>query len=149
MNQPLPEKSTSIQRALEFLKRDRPLRAEEACRDYLKQHPGWADHLRLLSLALIKQDRAVEAEAQIRFALSLEPEFPQLYEDLGSALFMQSKFEEAIPEFEKAIQLQPALALAHRKLGQALVAVGRDADDRNLGMPLEQLLSALRVHSRQ
>jgi tetratricopeptide (TPR) repeat protein len=131
MKQGVPEKATNIQRAIEFLKHNRPLRAEEACRDYLDQNPGDTDHIRLLGLALMKQNRAAEAEEQLRFALSLEPEFPQLHEDLGSALAMQSRFEEAIPEFEKAIQLQPALPLAQKKLGQALAAVGRgeEADE--------------------
>lgn len=125
MKQALPEKDTNIRRAIDYLRHNRPLRAEEACRDYLDQNPGDTDHIRLLGLALMKQNRAVEAEEQLRFALTLEPEFPQLHEDLGSALAMQSRFEEAIPEFEKAIQLQPALPLAQKKLGQALAAAGR------------------------
>ncbi len=131
MNNALPEKDANIQQAIDYLRRNRPLRAEEACRDYLDQNPGCTDHIRLLGLALIKQNRTAEAEEQLRFALSLEPEFPQLHEDLGSVLAMQSRFEEAIPAFEKAIQLQPALPLAQKKLGQALAAVGRgeDADE--------------------
>ena len=128
MHQPLPEKDASIQKALDYMRRNRPLRAEESCRDYLNQHPGCADHLRLLGHALMKQNRLSEAEEQLRFGLSLAPDFPQLHEDLGSVLAMQSKYEEAIPELEKAIQLQPALPLAHRKLGQALAAVGRGAE---------------------
>ena len=128
MSPALPEKDANIHRALDFLKRNRPLRAEESCRDYLNKYPGCADHIRLLSLALMKQNRAPEAEEQLRFALSLDPDFPQLHEDLGSALVMQSKFEEAVPEFEKAIQLQPALPQAQKKLGQALAAVGRSKD---------------------
>jgi tetratricopeptide (TPR) repeat protein len=128
MKQAVSEKEANIQRAIGYLRRERPLRAEEACRDYLEQNPGCTDHIRLLSLALIKQNRVAEAEEQLRFALSLDPEFPQLHEDLGSALALQSRFEEAIPEFEKAIQLQPALPLAQKKLGQALAAVGRGAE---------------------
>ena len=131
MKQATSEKNDNIRRALDYLKRDRPLRAEEACRDYLDKHPGCSDHIRLLSLALMKQNRPAEAEEQLRFALSMDPDFPQLHEDLGSALAMQHKLEEAIPEFEKAIRLQPALPLAQKKLGQALAAVGRgkDADE--------------------
>ena len=30
----------SIHKALGFLRNDRPLRAEEICRDYLAEHPG-------------------------------------------------------------------------------------------------------------
>ena len=121
-------KAASINLAIGFIKRKRPLRAEEVCRDYLEQNPGCTDHHRLLSHALIKQNRLEEAESQLRFALSLDPDFPQLHEDLGSALAMQSRFQEAIPEFERAIQLQPALPLAHKKLGKALIAVGRGAE---------------------
>ena len=131
MNQAVSEKEASVEKSLDFLRRDRPLRAEEVCRDYLAEHPGCTDHLRLLGTALMKQNRSAEAEQQLRFALTLDPGFPQLYEDLGSALAMQSKFEESIPMFEKAIQLQPALPLAQKKLGRALVAAGRgdEADE--------------------
>jgi len=131
MNQSLLEKDASIQQALAYLKRDRPLRAEEACRDYIAAHPGCADHIRLLGQALMKQNRASEAEEQLRFALTLRPDFPQLHEDLGSALAMQANYDEAIPAFERAIELQPALPLAQRKLGQALIAAGRgeEADE--------------------
>jgi len=128
MNQTLPEKDANIQQALDYLRHNRPLRAEEACRDYLNKNPGCTDHIRLLSLALMKQNRVAEAEEQLRFALSLNPDFPQLHEDLGSALALQSRFDEAIPEFEKAIQLQPALPLAQRKLGHALAAAGRGVE---------------------
>ena len=121
-------KAASINSAIGFMKQNRPLRAEEVCRDYLHQNPGCTDHLRLLSHSLMKQERLPEAEAQLRFALSLNPDFPQLHEDLGSALAMQSRFDEAIPEFERAIQLQPKLPLAHKKLGKALAAVGRGAE---------------------
>lgn len=131
MKQALPDKEANIRRAIDYLKRDRPLRAEEACRDYLDQNPGDTDHIRLLSLALTRQNRVAEAEEHLRLALSLEPEFPQLHEDLGSVLAMQCRFEEAIPEFQKAIRLQPALPLAQKKLGQALAAAGRgqEADE--------------------
>jgi tetratricopeptide (TPR) repeat protein len=131
MNEAANPKDNSISRAIGFMRANRPLRAEELCRDYLGQNPGCADHLRLLGHALMKQNRFAEAEEQLRFALSLDPDFPQLHEDLGSVLAMQQRFEEAIPELERAIELQPALPLAHKKLGQALVAVGRgrDADE--------------------
>jgi len=122
------EKEPSIRRALDFLRNRRPLRTEEICRDYLFEHPGCTDHMRLLAHALLKQNRVAEAEEQLRFALSLEPDFPQLHEDLGSALAVQSRFEEAIPEFERALELQPALPLVRKKLGQALVAVGRGSE---------------------
>ena len=39
MSQALPEKDLSIEKALDYLRRDRPLRAEEVCRDYLAKHP--------------------------------------------------------------------------------------------------------------
>lgn len=131
MNAVEDSKERSIQRAIEFVRANRPLRAEELCRDYLARHPGCTDHLRLLGHALMKQGRLVEAEKQLRFALSCKPDFPQLHEDLGSVLAMQSRFDEAIPELERAVKLEPTLALAHKKLGQALVAVGRgeDADE--------------------
>jgi tetratricopeptide (TPR) repeat protein len=132
MNNPLPEKDSSIRRGLEFIRHNRPLRTEEVCRDYLLNHPGCADHMRLLGLALVKQKRIGEAEEQLRTALQIEPDFPQLHEDLGSALVMQSKFEEAIPEFERAIQLQPTLPDVERKLGEALLAVGRTEEAEKL-----------------
>ena len=101
------DKEASIQSALSAMRNNRPLRAEETCRDYLLMHPGCIDHLRLLGHALMKQDRLKEAEEQLRLALSLNADFPQLYEDLGSVLAMNGNYEEAIPLFEKAIRLEP------------------------------------------
>ena len=75
MTQELPTKDANIHRALDYLKDNRPLRAEEACRDYLDEHPGCSDHMRLLGLALMNQNRAVEAEEQLRFALDLQARF--------------------------------------------------------------------------
>ena len=131
MNEAATPKDKSIAQAISFMRTNRPLRAEELCRDYLSQNPGCTEHLRLLSHALMKQKRFTEAEEKLRFAISLSPDYPQLHEDLGSVFAMQSRYEEAIPELEKAIQLQPALPLAHKKLGQALAAVGRgkEADE--------------------
>ena len=128
MNETTTPKDKSIAQAISFMRTNRPLRAEELCRDYLSQNPGCTEHLRLLSHALMKQRRFTEAEEKLRFAISLSPDYPQLHEDLGSAFAMQSRYEEAIPELEKAIQLQPALPLAHKKLGQALAAVGRGTE---------------------
>jgi len=122
------EKDVSLSRAIQEMKDNRPIRAEETCRDYLLTNPGCTDHLRLLGNALMKQHRLPEAEKQLRFALSLNSEIPQLHEDLGSVLALQSRFDDAIPMFEKAIQQDPRLPLAHKKLGQALVAVGRGSD---------------------
>ena len=118
-------RAESAASALEALRSNRPLRAEEICRDFLVTNPGCKDHLRLLGHALMKQYRLPEAEEQIRFALSLDPDFPQLHEDLGSVLALQERYEEAIPSFEKAISLEPRLPIAHKKLGQALAALGR------------------------
>ncbi|MGI9271906.1 MAG: tetratricopeptide repeat-containing sulfotransferase family protein [Woeseiaceae bacterium] len=122
------QKEQSIQSALAFMREQRPLRAEEICRDYLNKHPGCVDHLRLLGHTLTKQKRLDEAEKQLRFAISMDEKFPQLYEDLGSVLSMQGKHAEAIELFERAIRLEPGLPLIHKKLGQALTAVGRGAD---------------------
>jgi tetratricopeptide (TPR) repeat protein len=134
MNQPAPETIKSLQSAVQALKGNRPLRAEEICRDHLLLNAGSVDHMRVLGQALMKQGRMHDAEAQLREALILKPDFPQLYEDLASVLALQQRFEEAIPLFEKAIRLEPRLPLAHKKLGQALVAVGRghDADQQFL-----------------
>ena len=125
------EKEQSIERGLDFMRADRPLRTEELCRDYLQENPGCVDHLRLLGHTLTKQRRYEEAEKQLRFALSLEQNYPQLHEDLGSILSLRGQYEEAIGEFERAIRLEPGLPLVHKKLGQALMSAGRgdEADE--------------------
>lgn len=78
MNQPSTDKDQSIKQAIGFLRSNRPLRAEEVCRNYLNDSPGCIEHLRLLSHALMKQDRLSEAEEKLRFAVSLSPKYPQL-----------------------------------------------------------------------
>ncbi len=123
-----PNQEDSLSAAAAAMKANRPLRAEEICRDYLFDHPGSAQHMRLLAHALMKQNRLAEAEEQLRFAIELRPNFPQLHEDLGSVLGLQRRFEEAIPSLEKAIELEPNLPLAHKKLGRALAAAGRGAE---------------------
>jgi tetratricopeptide (TPR) repeat protein len=124
-------RNASIAAALEALRINRPLRAEEICREYLNRSPGSVEHLRLLGHALGKQSRYEEAERTVRLALSLQPDFPHLHEDLGSVLALQQRFEEAVPCFRRAIELEPRLPLAHKKLGEALVALdrGREADE--------------------
>ncbi len=126
-----PLKEESIAAALEALRVNRPLRAEEICRDYLLRSPGCVEHLRLLGHALVKQSRYPEASQTIRLAISLRPDFPHLHEDLGSVLALQQRFSEAVPCFEQAIRLEPRLPLAHKKLGEALAALGRgrEADE--------------------
>ena len=122
------DRTASIRAAVDALRSNRPLRAEEICRDYLLLNPGSAEHHRLLTHALMKQNRLTEAESQARFALSLAPDAPLLHEDLGSVLSMQKRFDDAIPFLEKSLQLEPNLPLARKKLGQALAAVGRGAE---------------------
>jgi tetratricopeptide (TPR) repeat protein len=121
----------SIATALDALQNNRPLRAEEICREFLDRNPGSVDHLRLLGNALSRQSRLEEAERTIRLALSLKPDFPHLHEDLGSVLALQRRFEEAVPCFRRAIELEPRLALAHKKLGEALAELnrGQEADE--------------------
>ena len=123
---PLPAaREDSIRAALEALRANRPLRAEEICRHYLDGNPGSVEHLRLLGHALSKQSRYAEAEQTVRVALSLRPDFPHLHEDLGSVLALQDRHEEAVPHFQRAIQLEPRLPLAQKKLGQSLATLGR------------------------
>jgi len=121
----------TLHAAVGAMRANRPLRAEEICRDHLVTHPGSVAHLRLLGHALLKQKRLVEAEEQLRFALSLEPNNPHLHEDLGSVLALQERYDDAIPIFESAIAIEPKLPLVHKKLGQALAAIGRagEADE--------------------
>jgi len=123
-----PGKEASIGAAVAAMRANRPLRAEEICRDYLVLNPGSAEHLRVLAHALMKQNRLDEASEQLRFALKLDPQNPHLHEDVGSVLALQKRFEEALPWLEKAIALEPRLPLAHKKLGQALAALGRGSE---------------------
>ena len=125
------EQQSNIQQAIGYLKDNRPLRAEELCRDYLNQHPGCAHHLRLLANALAVQKRLAEAETTLRDAIQLEPQFPHLYEDLGGILAQQSQFNDAVTAFQKAIELQPSLPNIHKKLGVALAALGHTEEADN------------------
>jgi tetratricopeptide (TPR) repeat protein len=131
MRQASVKQDESIASAVAAMRANRPLRAEEICRDYLMLKPGCKEHLRLLGHALMKQNRLEEADQQIRLALALDPESPFLMEDIGSIFAMQGRYPEAIPWFEGAIKLEPRLPLVHKKLGQALAAIGKgkEADE--------------------
>ena len=122
----------SIRQAIAAMKANRPLRAEEICRDYLLMDPGSVQHLSLLGRALAKQGRLDEAASQVDQAIALAPDVPLLYEDLGSVRAQQGRYDDAITLFQKAIRLDPRAPTAHRKLGRALAAAGRgDAADRH------------------
>ena len=110
------------------MKENRPLRAEEICRDHLHMDPGSVQHLAMLGRALAKQGRFDEAAAQVDQAIDLAPELPLLYEDLGAVRLHQGRREDAIRLFHKAIRLNPRQASAHRKLGEALAAEGRGVE---------------------
>lgn len=117
----MPESAASIRRAVAAMKANRPLRAEEICRDHLNMDPGSIQHLALLGRALAKQGRYDEAAARLNEAIGLAPDMPLLYEDLGSVRAYQDRRDDAIGLFEKAIRLDPRQPSAHRKLGEALV----------------------------
>ncbi len=119
------DREDSLRAAARALQANRPLRAEEICRDFLLDRPGCAEHLRLLAQALSRQNRLEEAEEQLRFAIELRPAQPHLHEDLGTTLALQGRAEEAVPCFEKAIELDPTLPQPHKKLGRVLAALGR------------------------
>ena len=126
------ESRDSIGRAIAAMKANRPLRAEEICRDHLLMDPASVQHLALLGRSLAKQGRLEEAATEIDRAIALSPELPLLHEDLGSVRSSQGRHEEAIGLFKKALHLEPRLASAHRKLGAALAAIGRgDEADRH------------------
>ena len=72
-----------MQSAVQAMKNNRPLRAEEVCRNYLLKNPGCADHPRLPGHALMKQDRLKESKKQLQLAITLKPDFPQLKELLN------------------------------------------------------------------
>lgn len=118
----------SLERAIQALRGNRPLVAEEICRDYLLLHPGSLDHLRLLGHSLTRQRRFGEAEAQIRAAIALHDDYPQLHQDLGSVLASQGRRAEAIAQFERALRIEPSLQLARKLLAQALASSGRGAE---------------------
>lgn len=106
------------------MRTNRPLRAEEICRDFLLLNPASLRHMRLLSHALMRQGRLREAQSEAEKAMQLAPELPYIYEDLGSIHALKHDYAEAVPLFRKAIRLDPNAALAHKKLGQALAAMG-------------------------
>ena len=123
-----PAQETSIRRAVAAMKANRPLRAEEICRDHLLMDPGSVQHLAMLGRALAKQGRLDDAAAQVDQAIALAPELPLLYEDLGTVRALQGRHEDAIRLFEQAIRLDPRQASTHRKLGEALAESGRGGE---------------------
>ena len=95
---PLPvSRDASLGAALEALRSNRPLRAEEICRSYLETNPGSIEHLRMLGTALMKQGRYPESEQTLRLAVALQADNPHLHEDLGSVLALQDRYEPSLP----------------------------------------------------
>ena len=76
MNETNNSKEQSINKAIGFLRSNRPLRAEELCRDYLILNPGCTEHLRLLSHALMKQKSLSRCRRKITFCYLLVARLP-------------------------------------------------------------------------
>ena len=147
------EGDASIAAAIQAMRANRPLRAEEICRDFLLMNPSSLRHRRLLGHSLMRQGRLDESEREVENGLELAPELPYLYEDLGSILAMRGQFDKAVPMFQKALRLDPNSPLAHKKLAEALAALGegkqsdehfeaffeRDADASKVALGVDHL----------
>ena len=89
--------NASIAAALEALRINRPLRAEEICREYLHRSPGSVEHLRLLGHALGKQGRYVDAERTVRLAISLRSQILRVQDRL-IRLEMRLRMQQLLPQ---------------------------------------------------
>jgi tetratricopeptide (TPR) repeat protein len=111
-----------------FLNSDQIGKAEQFCRQVIKQQPENINILGMLGAILLKQAKIDEAENYLKKTIELAPTFAKPYEDLGVLKLSQNKPDEASRYFEKSVQLDPSQASAFFGLANALQKSGRKAD---------------------
>ena len=100
-------------------------RAEEICREAIRDDPDDINMTALLGASLLKSGDTEEAEQHLRRAIQLAPSFAKPHEDLGYLLVEHGRAEEAAEILNKATRLDPGLERAHLCLGKALAMLGK------------------------
>ena len=108
-----------------------PARLPEAIALFEKSlalHPGNADALSNLGLALSQTGRAGEAIAPLELALRLKPKLYQAHNNYGIALAGAGRLEEAAVAFSHAAQVNPHLPQIHDNWAKVCRALGQTAE---------------------
>ncbi|QXE90347.1 tetratricopeptide repeat protein [Geomonas subterranea] len=107
------------------LAENRVERADELCREQLRETPEDVDLLTLsgvLARLLDRPDQALEAFSR---AATLDPAQAELHNNLGVILEDLGRFEEAQQRYRAALELKPDYPEAMGNLGNALLKLGR------------------------
>ncbi len=115
----------AIGRALELHQSGRLVEAEAAYRRVLDDHPGDAEALHLLGVAVLQQGRAGEAAELIGKAAKRRNKDPRIHNNLGEAYRAQGRFTDAAKCYRRAIALDRGDPAPHNNLGNVLAAQGK------------------------
>jgi len=124
MGEPAASKA-SFNEAIELINSGERARAEEICREAIRNNPDDVNMTALLGAMLLKSRETKEAERFLRRAIQLAPSFAKPHEDLGYLLVEQGRPEEAAEVLNKATRLDPSLERGYLYLGKALAMLGK------------------------
>ena len=113
-----------MERAFRFINAGQIDRAEQHCRQVIKEDPGNINILGMLGAILLKLQKIDEAEEYLLRTIDAAPTFAKPHEDLGMLYLSQTRAERASEFFQKAVRLDPTQASAYFGLANALLKIG-------------------------
>src|SRR5512138_1260596 len=108
--------SQRIREAVAVVNAD-PKRAEQLCREALREQPDNGDAQLLLSEALRLQGDLVAARAEVEAQIVARPSWFGVHRQLAIVLSELCKMDEAIEALQRAADLNPGQATIWRDLG--------------------------------
>lgn len=100
-------------------------KAEDICREIIKNQPENFDALHLLGLIYSQRGEPNKAIDYIKKALQLNPHCADAYNNMGIVFQRVGQIDKAIANYQKALQLRPELVQACYNLATAFQANGQ------------------------
>jgi len=120
-----PKAQREVGRALEELRRKKPMDARKHLDAARKTAPNSAEIEYLFGIYSSQLDDPVQARAYWMKALALNPKHLSALLGVGSDLLHENKSSEALPYLKRAVEAEPSSWRAHALLAEALVAQGQ------------------------
>jgi tetratricopeptide (TPR) repeat protein len=100
-------------------------RAEQMCKEILKNKPNTAEALHFLGVIYFQDGQHDLGIEHIKRALQIDPNFADAYNNLGNIFYDTGQLDEAILYYKKAARLSPQSARTYYNLGVSLQDKGQ------------------------
>jgi protein O-GlcNAc transferase len=114
-----------IHLVIENLRAGKLEKAEDICREIIRDQPENAEALHFLGLIYFQRSDYNTATDYIKKALQLNPHFADAYNNLGIIYQNKGQLHEAVVHYQRALQLKPNFVHANYNLAIVLQAAGQ------------------------